>query len=133
MAARRTATRKPVIVTASLITGVAGVTHGMLDSVRLIEEIVRMGHVEWELDSGVKERNCMMTRPGKRRRITGEQCQMLGEKLAARHMQGLCPAAVSERDRLLRGLLRGFIQWLLLAYGRCRWSAAGGGWRGERW
>jgi hypothetical protein len=96
--------------------------------VRLIEEIVKMDHVEWELNSRLKERNCMTTQPSKRRRITGKQRQMLGEKLAARHKQGLYPAAVSERDRPLHG----FIQWLLLAYGRRRWSAALGGWRGER-
>ncbi len=37
-----------MIVTASLTTDVARVTHGMTASVRLIDEILKMDHVEWE-------------------------------------------------------------------------------------
>jgi hypothetical protein len=37
-----------MIVTASLTIGVARVTHGMAESVRLADEILRMDHVEWE-------------------------------------------------------------------------------------
>lgn len=37
-----------MIVTASLTTGVARVTHGMPASVRLIDEILHLDHVEWE-------------------------------------------------------------------------------------
>ena len=37
-----------MIVTASLTTGVARVTHGMQASVRLIDEILAADHTEWE-------------------------------------------------------------------------------------
>jgi hypothetical protein len=37
-----------MIVTASLTTDVARVTHGMPESVRLIDQILNMDHVEWE-------------------------------------------------------------------------------------
>jgi hypothetical protein len=37
-----------MIVTASLTTGVARVARGMTDAVRLIDEILRMDHAEWE-------------------------------------------------------------------------------------
>ena len=37
-----------MIVTASLTTGIARVTHGMPESVRLVDEILKMDHVEWE-------------------------------------------------------------------------------------
>jgi hypothetical protein len=37
-----------MIVTASLTTGVARVTDGMHESVRLIDEILQLDHVEWE-------------------------------------------------------------------------------------
>jgi hypothetical protein len=37
-----------MIVTASLTTDVARVTHGMAESVRLVDEILKMDHVEWE-------------------------------------------------------------------------------------
>lgn len=37
-----------MIVTASLTTGVARVAHGMAQSVKLVDEILEMSHVEWE-------------------------------------------------------------------------------------
>ena len=37
-----------MILTASLTTGIACVTHGMPESVRLVDEILKMDHVEWE-------------------------------------------------------------------------------------
>jgi len=37
-----------MIVTASLTTGVARIAHGMAEAVRLIDEILKMDHVEWE-------------------------------------------------------------------------------------
>lgn len=37
-----------MIVTASLTTGVARITHGLAESVRLIDEILRTDHREWE-------------------------------------------------------------------------------------
>ena len=37
-----------MIVTASLTTGIARVTHGMSESVRLVDELLKMDHVEWE-------------------------------------------------------------------------------------
>jgi hypothetical protein len=37
-----------MIVTASLTTGVARVARGMTESVRLIDEILKIDHVEWE-------------------------------------------------------------------------------------
>jgi Immunity protein Imm1 len=37
-----------MIVTASLTTGIARVTHGMREAARLIDEILEMDHVEWE-------------------------------------------------------------------------------------
>jgi hypothetical protein len=37
-----------MIVTASLTTGVARVTHGEPESVRLIDAILRMDHIDWE-------------------------------------------------------------------------------------
>jgi hypothetical protein len=40
--------RDRMIVTASLTSGVARVAHGMMESVKLIHEILRMDHAEWE-------------------------------------------------------------------------------------
>ena len=40
--------RERMIVTASLTSGVACVARGMPESVNLIDEIIRMDHVEWE-------------------------------------------------------------------------------------
>ena len=40
--------RERMIVTASLTSGIACVAHGMTESVNLIDEILRMDHVEWE-------------------------------------------------------------------------------------
>lgn len=37
-----------MIVTASLTTDVARVTRGMAESVRLVDEILKLDHVEWE-------------------------------------------------------------------------------------
>lgn len=37
-----------MILTASLTTGIARVTHGMPDSVRLVDEILNTDHVHWE-------------------------------------------------------------------------------------
>ena len=43
---------KRLTLTASLTTGVARVTHGMRASVRLIDEILTMDHVDWETTLG---------------------------------------------------------------------------------
>ena len=40
--------RERMIVTASLTSGIACVARGMTESVNLIDEIIRMDHVEWE-------------------------------------------------------------------------------------
>jgi hypothetical protein len=40
--------RERTIVTASLTSGIACVAHGMAESVNLIDDIIRMNHVEWE-------------------------------------------------------------------------------------
>jgi hypothetical protein len=40
--------RERMIVTATLTSGVACVARGMTESVNLIDEIIRMDHVEWE-------------------------------------------------------------------------------------
>lgn len=39
---------EPVVLTASLTTGIARVTRGMAASVRLVDEILNMNHVDWE-------------------------------------------------------------------------------------
>ena len=39
---------RTLILTASLTTGVARVTHGMRESVSIIDEILTMDHVDWE-------------------------------------------------------------------------------------
>jgi len=40
--------REHMIVTASLTSGIACVAHGITGSVKLIDEILRMDHLEWE-------------------------------------------------------------------------------------
>lgn len=40
--------REGMIVTASLTSGIACVAHGMTASVNLVDEIIRMDHIEWE-------------------------------------------------------------------------------------
>lgn len=39
---------KPLVLTASLTTGVARVAHGMKESARLVDEILKLDHAEWE-------------------------------------------------------------------------------------
>jgi hypothetical protein len=53
-----------VIVTASLTTGVARVTHGMPDSVRLVDEILTLEHLEWETTLSVGDVEFHRTKDG---------------------------------------------------------------------
>jgi hypothetical protein len=53
-----------MIVTASLTTGIARVAHGMRESVRLVDEILRMDHVEWETTLFVGDVEFHRTREG---------------------------------------------------------------------
>ncbi|MQA10222.1 MAG: hypothetical protein GEU98_17045 [Pseudonocardiaceae bacterium] len=53
-----------MIVTASLTTGVARVTHGMLTSTRLIDEILRTDHKGWETTLSVGDVEFHHTKDG---------------------------------------------------------------------
>jgi hypothetical protein len=53
-----------VIVTASLTTGVARVTHGEPDCVRLVDQILHMDHVEWETTLSVGDVEFRRTKDG---------------------------------------------------------------------
>ncbi len=53
-----------MIVTASLSSGVARVTHGMHESVLLIDEILNMAHAEWETILSVGEVEFHQTKNG---------------------------------------------------------------------
>lgn len=53
-----------MIVTASLTTGVARVTHGPSESLRLIDEILRLNHVEWETTLSVGDVEFHRTKDG---------------------------------------------------------------------
>jgi hypothetical protein len=53
-----------MILTASLTTGVARVAHGMLASVRLIDEILTTDHVEWETTLSVGDVEFRHTKDG---------------------------------------------------------------------
>jgi hypothetical protein len=54
-----------VIVTASLTTGIARVSHGIIASAQLVDEIFRTDHVEWEttLHVGDVEFHCTKDGP----------------------------------------------------------------------
>jgi hypothetical protein len=51
-------------VTASLTTGVGRVTHGMAESVSLIEEILTLDHVDWETTLSVGDVEFHSTKQG---------------------------------------------------------------------
>lgn len=53
-----------MIVTASLTTGVARVTHGMPESARLVDEILRMDHVDWETILSIGDAEFHRTKDG---------------------------------------------------------------------
>jgi hypothetical protein len=53
-----------LILTASLTTGVARVTHGMQESIRLIEEILTIDHLHWETTLMVGEVEFHQTKRG---------------------------------------------------------------------
>lgn len=53
-----------MILTASLTTGVVRVTHGMRASVRLIDEILKTDHIEWETTLAVGEIEFHRTKEG---------------------------------------------------------------------
>lgn len=53
-----------MILTASLTTGVVRVTHGMPASVRLIDEILKIDHIEWETTLCVGEIEFHRTKGG---------------------------------------------------------------------
>jgi hypothetical protein len=53
-----------MIVTASLTTGVARVAHGMAESLPLIDEILRMDHVEWETTLFIGDAEFYRTKDG---------------------------------------------------------------------
>ena len=53
-----------MIVTASLTTGVARVTHGMAEAVRLVDEILKTDHVEWETTLSVGDVEFHRTKDG---------------------------------------------------------------------
>lgn len=55
---------EPLVVTASLTTGAARVTRGMPDSVRLVDEILAMDHVDWETTLAVGAVEYYSTRNG---------------------------------------------------------------------
>lgn len=64
MAAPRTVDLESMIVTASLTTGVARVTHGMPESVRLVDEILTLDHVDWETTLSVGDVEFHSTKDG---------------------------------------------------------------------
>ena len=53
-----------MILTASLTTGVARVTHGLLASVRLVDEILVTDHTEWETTLSVGDVEFYCTKDG---------------------------------------------------------------------
>jgi hypothetical protein len=53
-----------MLVTASLTTGIARVTHGMAASVQLVEEILRTDHVEWETTLSIGDVEFRTSRDG---------------------------------------------------------------------
>ena len=53
-----------MIVTASLTTGVARVTRGMTESARLVDEILKIDHVEWETTLSVGDVEFHRTKEG---------------------------------------------------------------------
>jgi len=53
-----------MIVTASLTTGVVRATHGMRESVRLVDEILKLDHVEWETTLSVGDVEFRRTKDG---------------------------------------------------------------------
>jgi hypothetical protein len=53
-----------MIVTASLTTGIARVTHGRSESVRLVDEILTMDHVEWETTLSIGDVEFHRTKDG---------------------------------------------------------------------
>lgn len=53
-----------MIVTASLTTGVARVTHGIPESLRLVDEILKMDHVKWETTLSVGDAEFHRTKDG---------------------------------------------------------------------
>jgi hypothetical protein len=53
-----------MIVTASLTTGIARVTHGMATSTQLVNEILRTDHVEWETTLSIGDVEFRTTRDG---------------------------------------------------------------------
>lgn len=55
---------EPMLVTASLTTDVARVTHGMAESVRLIDEILKLDHVEWETTLSIGDVEFHRTKDG---------------------------------------------------------------------
>ena len=64
MAASTSGGTKTMIVTASLTTGVARVTHGPSESLRLIDEILRTEHIEWETTVSVGDVEFHRTKHG---------------------------------------------------------------------
>ncbi|MGH3761186.1 Imm1 family immunity protein [Actinophytocola sp.] len=55
---------KRLILTASLTTGIARVTHGIQESVHLIEEILNINHVDWETTLLIGEIEFHQTKEG---------------------------------------------------------------------
>jgi len=55
---------EPLILTASLTTGVARVAHGMSASVRLIDEVLELDHVAWETTLFVGDTEFFRTKEG---------------------------------------------------------------------
>jgi hypothetical protein len=53
-----------MIVTASLTTAVARVTHGIPESLRLVDEILKMDHVKWETTLSVGDAEFHRTKDG---------------------------------------------------------------------
>jgi hypothetical protein len=53
-----------MIVTASLTTGVVRVTHGMPESVRLVDQLLTLDHVEWETTLSVGDVEFHRTKNG---------------------------------------------------------------------
>lgn len=54
----------PLVLTASLTSGVARVTHGMRDSIALVEEILALNHTIWESTLSVGDEEYYQGRDG---------------------------------------------------------------------